>query len=407
MTRRRFLKSWLTTALACLGLGLRRKPFPERMVIARPSTPTALGKKLLGTVPFQGEGDHPLDSLIGSGLGRRRAVDLARLTPSDPTTPNEAFFVRTGSPDRLPSTENWKIETRGLVSSAVDIDLEKEVLPLAVPMGVHLIECAGNDRGGHFGLMSAAEWTGVPVSTVLERLDILPRATAVLVSGYDEHATGDPGSTPGASWIFTFEQLRAAGAFFATAMNGQPLAREHGHPVRLVVPGWYGCCCIKWVNRIELVDDRAPATEHMKEFAGRTFQDAYGRLDLLLPKRDESFGPRLAKDYRPSTVDSAALPVRVEKWITDDRLTYRVVGILWGGASTTDALVIRFRPDAEYAPVESCHQETVRTWTLWTHAWRPETPGRYRIQVRIDDPAISTRRLDVGYYERRVDIEEV
>lgn len=387
--------------------GTTRRHFLKRLAAA-PVLLRGLGdEKLLGTVPFQDEGDHPLDELIGDGLGARRAVDLARLTSSDLITPNDEFFVRTGVPDGPRSASNWKIEVTGLVSSPVDIDLEKELLPAAESMGTHLIECAGNDRSGHFGLMSAAEWTGVPLTAVLERLDILPHATGVLISGVDEHRTGHPGSTPGASWIFTFEQLRAAHAFLAMSMNAQPLAPENGHPVRLVVPGWYGCCCIKWVNRIELVDESAKATEHMKEFAGRTYQDAHGPLDLLMSRRDESFGPRFAKDYRPSTVDSAALPVRVEKWRSDEELFYRVVGILWGGERTTDRLVIRFRPDAEYAPVESCHQETTRTWTLWTHTFRPAAPGRFRIQLRIDDPEISTRRLHVGYYEREVYIEEV
>ena len=51
-------------------------------------------------------------------------------------------------------------------------------------------------------------------------------------------------------------------------MNGAPLTRDHGFPVRLIVPGWYGCSCIKWVDRIELVADEAPATTQMQGVRG-------------------------------------------------------------------------------------------------------------------------------------------
>ena len=75
-----------------------------------------------------------------------------------------------------------------------------------------------------------------------------------MVSALSEHQC----RFAGASWIFTRDQLD--GALLAIRMNGAPLTRDHGAPVRLIVPGWYGCCCIKWVDRIELVPDAAPAT---------------------------------------------------------------------------------------------------------------------------------------------------
>ena len=59
-----------------------------------------------------------------------------------------------------------------------------------------------------------------------------------------------------------------ANAFLALRMNAAPLPEDHGGPVRLVVPGWDGCCCIKWVNRVELVDRNQSATSQMKEYTG-------------------------------------------------------------------------------------------------------------------------------------------
>ena len=178
----------------------------------------------------------------------------------------------------------------------------------------------------------------------------------------------------------------------AEAAFGFEQALEFGAPLRLLVPGWYGCTCIKWVDRITLVDDSEPATAQMMEFASRTHQDGV---------------PALAAMYAAATIDHAAMPVRVEKWRVGSDTLYRVVGILWGGSRVTDALSIRFG-DEPWAPVDICSPPTTNaTWTLWSHAWKPETLGQFSIRMRVDDPSIVTKRLDADYYLRTVAIDEV
>ena len=81
-------------------------------------------------------------------------------------------------------------------------------------------------------------------------------------------------------------------------MNGEPVPADHGKPVRLAVPGWYGCSWIKWVNEIRLVGPDEPATSQMVEFAARTHQSAPHKL---------------RRDYTPADIQTAATPVRVEK----------------------------------------------------------------------------------------------
>jgi DMSO/TMAO reductase YedYZ molybdopterin-dependent catalytic subunit len=159
------------------------------------------------------------------------------------------------------------------------------------------MECAGNPRTLHFGLISAANWAGIPLAKVLPRVEPRSGASWVLISGFDRHSQPSEHSMPGASWIFTREQMESAGAFLATEMNGQPLPPDHGFPIRLVAPGWYGCTCIKWVSEIAMVDEAAPATGQMREFAERTHQAGT---------------PELARDFQPATIDLAAMPVRVE-----------------------------------------------------------------------------------------------
>jgi hypothetical protein len=137
----------------------------------------------------------------------------------------------------------------------------------------------------------------------------------------------------------------------------------------------------------------APATSQMREYAGRTHQ---------------SGAPELARDYVSASIDTAAVPVRVEKWSTGRGIFYRIIGTIWGGTKPTNALAIRFRTSQPWVPVENCPlPPSTLTWSLWTHTWRPTEPGRYQIVLKVTDPSIRTRRLDLFFYVRDVLIDDV
>jgi hypothetical protein len=102
------------------------------------------------------------------------------------------------------------------------------------------------------------------------------------------------------------------------------------------------------------------------------------------------------------------MPVRVEKWRVDGRLEYRITGIIWGGSTPTNALSIRFKSGGPWTRVEHCPlPASTLTWSLWTYTWRPETPGRYEIVLRVDNSSIRTRRLDLFFYVREITVDEV
>jgi len=355
--------------------------------------------RLIGTVPLigPGAGAPSFGRLLGDGLDARLFTDLSTLgqPESSTLTATDKFFVRTAAPSNLPPTDGWKLRIGGRVSSSADLRLH-DLESLVSPSRRVLIECSGNADQTNYGLMSTADWEGIPVPEVLDR--IRPAAASrVLISGVDDDTRTWRTSIAGASWIFTRDEL--AQAILAVRMNGAPLTSDHGFPVRLVVPGWYGCSCIKWVDRIELVADDAAATTQMREFAARTHQPTASMRDG---------DPAPAADFIPATIDTAAMPVRVEKWFAGGRLEYRITGIIWGGSTPTNALSIRFKANEPWARVDHCAMPaSTLTWSLWSHTWRSAAPGRYQIVLRVDDPKIRTRRLDIFFYVREIQIDEV
>jgi DMSO/TMAO reductase YedYZ molybdopterin-dependent catalytic subunit len=324
--------------------------------------------------------ETPFGRIVGGrGLDARRFTDLSRLEPDRIITPVEEVFLRTAAPAALDASAPWSLP----------IDQWR---PQARSMGAHLIECSGNTDPDNFGLMSVCEWEGVLLADVLASLPPNPQATAVLVNGMDDPESSRS-SHAGASWIFPLEAVQQTGAFLAFGVNGEPLPRDHGAPVRLVVPGWYGCSWIKWVNDVRLVGPDEPMTPQMIEFSLRTHQPTV---------------PKLARDYEPPVIDLAAMPIRVEKRRVEGRIEYRVVGIVWGGDKPVDQLQIRFRAGETPMPFTICPApRTHRTWSFWDYRWRPTSPGLYSIALTAADPTIRTRRLDVSFYVRRVLIREV
>lgn len=348
----------------------------------------------LGDVDFESEGTAPLDTPLNSGLNGRLYTDLSNLTPENFITPVEDFYIRTRVPDQIDFSGDWTVRITGMVAEEITLTAA-DWEPLIQEIGPVLLECSGNGDFAHFGMLSTANWHGIPVADIFDMADIDAASTRVVIGGFDGHSPPHPvNSSPGAAWVFTLEQLYSYGAFFGTHMNGEPLTPDHGFPIRLVVPRWYGCCNCKWLEEIRFTDDSEPATTQMMEFAYRTHQPSV---------------PALAIDYLPATMDQAAMPVRMEKWLVDGAITYKVVGVMWGGYETTDKLQIQIGgPSSAWEPVDVCPTQTTNDhWTVWSHQFTPTTGTTYRIKLRVDDPAVVTRRLDSGFYDRSVVITDV
>ena len=359
------------------------------------AAPAAMGD-VIGTLPLFRDRSQVQEFGVkygGAGLDARLVTDLSLLEPNKLITPNELAYIRTEIPAAAAAHQGpWTLEASGLLAAPAVVKLD-DLTPRSQAMGAHLFECSGNANPSNFGLMSVAEWEGIPLADVVARLKPSKDATGVLVSGFDHIGQNSQRSIVGASWVYPLATLDKLGAFLAIKMNGAPVPADHGKPVRLVIPGWYGCTWIKWVNEIRLVGPDEPATTQMVEFAGRTHQTEPHKL---------------AAAYTPADIQTAATPVRVEKRKGPNGVEYRIVGILWGGTKAVDRLQIRFGKDDPFVPFAVCPVPKTHTmWSLWEYRWKPTKPGTYDIALEVADQSVPQRRLKTGYYMRQVKIEEV
>jgi len=230
---------------------------------------------------------------------------------------------------------------------------------------------------------------------LLDRVKPSAASYRVLVSGLDDERIREERDA-GASWIFSRDDLSRA--LLAVQMNGAPLPRDHGSPVRLIVPGWYGCACIKWVNRIELVPTRRLRRRRCASSARNA--PAFGLRTPLDSVR--------AREYIPAVIDTAAMPVRVEKMGgatgASSTRSSGSSGRRQGDQSTVDPVQGEFaltRVRALPCAIVLRHLEHLDAHVA------SESPGRYTIVLRVDDPT-SAREGSIWYfYARAVQIDEV
>ena len=136
---------------------------------------------------------------------------------------------------------------------------------------VATLECAGNSRvflvpqvqGAQWelGAVSNAQWTGVPLSTLLHRAGLAEDACEIALEGADRGMPKEEPLPPGPiSYVWSLPRAKAMRpeVLIAYQMNGRDLPRDHGFPVRAIVPGHYGMASVKWLTRIEAV--REPFT---------------------------------------------------------------------------------------------------------------------------------------------------
>ena len=180
-------------------------------------------------------------------------------------TPTKSFYVRTHFPIPVIDRNAWQLHVEGEVEKPFAINYEElmTIESMTVPV---TLECAGNNRNflqpkvkgvqWHLGAVGTAEWTGVPLSVLLDRATLKPNASEVVMEGADRGMLEDPKSPPGELKFARSIPVDKArrDVLLAYKMNGENLPPEHGFPLRAIVPGWYAMASVKWLQRIIVID---------------------------------------------------------------------------------------------------------------------------------------------------------
>jgi DMSO/TMAO reductase YedYZ molybdopterin-dependent catalytic subunit len=190
--------------------------------------------------------------------GRNRSMPLEALRYD--ITPSGLHYLLNhfDIPEITPGT--WRLSIHGLVERPADLTMDEvRALPSrTIPV---TLECAGNGRSlltprprnQPWGLeaIGTAEWTGVPLRDLLDRVGVREEAIELVFSGADHGVQG--GVEQDYQRSLGLAEARRPEVLLAYAMNGRDLEPQHGAPLRLIVPGWYGMASVKWLTRIEIV----------------------------------------------------------------------------------------------------------------------------------------------------------
>jgi len=242
------------------------------------------------------------------------------------------------------------------------------------------LECAGNGRSflkppapgeqWALGAVSTAEWTGVALRSLLEPRGLSPATVEVLFRG------ADAGTPPGTGRRIAFERslpldrALADDVLVAYAMNGGPIPAEHGAPVRLVVPTWYGMASVKWLAEIVTLE--------------QPFRGFYQAERYVV-------GDRPLREMRPRAVitwppDGEVLPA--------SPLVVR--GYAWSGGSNIVAVEFSSDDGRTWLPSDLQPAISAYAWREWQIRWQPSEPGAVSLRARAVT-ADGARQPDLQY----------
>jgi DMSO/TMAO reductase YedYZ molybdopterin-dependent catalytic subunit len=222
------------------------------------------------------------------------------------------------------------------------------------------------------------EWTGTPLGPILDEAGLLSDAVEVLFTGFDEGI--DLGVEHAFERSLPVEQAMADGVMLAWEANGQPLLPQHGFPLRLLVPTWYGMASVKWLRAITVLREPFKGVEQAKVYRYQQTADEPG--EPVTTKRVHSVLmppgiPDLITRYRfvapgPQTLQgmawSAGIPITRVEVSTDGAQTWT---------------------DAELLPAVGPF-----SWTPFRSVWQATTPGEYELAVRATDAGGNVQPVD-------------
>jgi DMSO/TMAO reductase YedYZ molybdopterin-dependent catalytic subunit len=290
----------------------------------------------------------------------------------------------------------WRLDVDGRVGTELSLDLDA-LRALPSHEVIATMECAGNGRArlaprpvSQPWLLEAVgtgRWRGVRLRDLLDQADVEPDTTEVLFTALDR------GIENGEEQLFqrslTLADALEPDVLLAYELNGVPLPPQHGFPLRLLVPGWYGMTNVKWLTRITLID---------QPFTG--YQQARG---YRLRQTDEEQGEPLSRIYPRALMVPPGIPDFMTRERTVRAGTVAIEGRAWSGLAPVAAVEVSTDDGASWEEAQLDPPELGRwAWRRWTYEWNAAEPGRYVLVCRARDEAgnaqASEPRWNAGGY---------
>ncbi|HKV88915.1 MAG TPA: sulfite oxidase [Candidatus Dormibacteraeota bacterium] len=273
----------------------------------------------------------------------------------------------------------WELSVGGLVGRKTSLTLDAIKARPATTLAVTL-ECAGNGRArlsprplsqpwlGE--AVGTAEWTGTPLRSLLQEADPTEGATHVVFTGIDRGVQGEIDQLYERS-LSLADAMRDE-VLLAYAINGQALPPQHGFPLRLVVPGWYGMTSVKWLRSITVVADGFDGYQQARAYHFRESRDERGvPVTRMLPRA--LMAPPGVPDFMTRTRFVEAGEQLIE-------------GRAWSGRGAVTRVEVSGDGGKSWSPAQLEEARSPFAWRRWTYRWHA-TPGEHELCARAADAA--------------------
>ncbi|HEY5086962.1 MAG TPA: sulfite oxidase, partial [Gemmatimonadaceae bacterium] len=296
-------------------------------------------------------------------------------------TPDDLFYVRNHFPIPRIDAADWRLTIDGEVDRELTLSYDDlRALPAKTVMAT--LECAGNSRvylvpkakGAAWGqgAVSNAEWTGVPLSMLLDRAGVKAAAVEVVLEGADEGEITEEPKSPGVIRFARSLPLAKAlkdEVLIAYQMNGQDLSPEHGFPARAVVPGWYGMASVKWLTRVAV--SAMPFQGYWQTLEYVTWQRENG-FPVLVPLGEAQVKAQIARPAARETVTAGS--------------QYRIHGAAWAGEGAIVRVDVSTDGGVRWNEATLLDCAVPFAWRRWEYVWSvPRKRGRHSLMARAID----------------------
>ncbi|HEY7593651.1 MAG TPA: sulfite oxidase [Actinophytocola sp.] len=272
---------------------------------------------------------------------------------------------------------SWRLEIGGHVATPLSLDLAALRSGPAVTHRVTL-ECAGNGRAKLLPrpvsqpwldeAVGTAEWTGVSLASLLEEAGVLDGAVDVAFTGHD-HGT-ERGVEQDYCRALSLSDAVSGDVLVAYEMNGAPLPPQHGAPVRLIVPGWYGMAHVKWLRSVEVLAE--PFAGFQNEVAYRLRADA------------DDPGTPVSRIQPRALVVPPGFPDFMTRRRIVDAGPVELFGRTWSGRAPVTGVELSVDGGLTWTQASLGPAASRYAWRSWSFTW-DALPGEYVLCARATD----------------------